>query len=89
MIRIETNVDINRQVTAFERDKKLAFVGSGEGMAYTADMNFESTGGGTRVNYKFTVQVSGLMKLLEPLLAGQVRKEEEGELKKLKQLLEA
>ena len=79
----------NWQVIAFEQDKRLGLKGSGRGMDLTAEMTFESSSTGTRLHYTFTVQPKGLMKLLEPFIAGAVKKEEAGELKKLKTLLEA
>lgn len=52
-------------------------------------MSFESEGGGTRVNLIFEADPGGYFKLAEPLLVGMGKRNIEGELANLKDLMEA
>jgi uncharacterized membrane protein len=52
-------------------------------------MTFERVNGGTRVNLKFEAEPGGFFKLAEPLLASTVKRNIEGELANLKDLMEA
>lgn len=77
------------QITEFEQDKKITMTGTSSEADFTARFGFDSVGAGTRIHYTFDVQPKGLMKLLEPFIGGEIKKEETGELKKLKAMLEA
>jgi len=52
-------------------------------------MTFDIVDGGTRVNVKFEADPGGFFKLAEPLLASMVKRNIEGELANLKDLMEA
>ena len=54
----------------------------------TVDYALESEAGGTRLNYKFVMVTSGIMRLLEPLIAGSMKKDNDLEFQKLKLILE-
>jgi len=54
----------------------------------TVNYALESETGGTRLNYKFVMITSGIMRLLEPLIAGSMKKDDDLDFQKLKRILE-
>jgi uncharacterized membrane protein len=52
-------------------------------------MTFESVDSDTRINLKFEAEPGGFFKLAEPLLAGMTKRNIEGELANLKDLMDA
>jgi len=44
--------------------------------------------GGTRLRYKFVLETSGLMRLLEPMIAKSIKEDSEADFKTLKRILE-
>jgi len=50
---------------------------------------FDAKNGGTQLEYKFVLQTSGIMRLLEPMIAGSIKKDTEKDFQKLKQILES
>jgi uncharacterized protein YndB with AHSA1/START domain len=54
----------------------------------TVSYSFEAENGGTRLKHKFVMLTSGLMRLLEPLIAGSIKKESEADFETLKRILE-
>jgi hypothetical protein len=55
----------------------------------TVSYSFDPENGGTRLRYKFVLLTSGIMRLLEPLIAGSIKKERESDFETLKNLLES
>lgn len=55
----------------------------------TISYALESEPGGTRLNYKFVMVTRGMMRLLEPLIAGSLRKDTELDFQALKRILES
>ena len=51
--------------------------------------SFEAEDGGTRLIHKFVMLTSGLMRFLEPLIAGSIKKESESDFETLKCILES
>jgi uncharacterized protein YndB with AHSA1/START domain len=50
--------------------------------------SLEAENGGTRLKHKFVMLTSGLMRLLEPLIASSIKKDSESDFKTLKRILE-
>jgi hypothetical protein len=50
---------------------------------------FERVAGGTRFTIRYEAEVRGFFKLVMLLLAGTVKRQHEGDLRKVKELLEA
>lgn len=78
---------IQAEITAFEPNKRFA-TKTIVGPQATVQYAFNSEQGGTRVTYHFSLQTSGLMRLMEPLIAGSIKQGAEADFEKLKQILE-
>lgn len=82
------NSDIQAEITVFEPNKRFAtktIIGPQATVSYTLD----AEGGGTKLTYRFALQMSGIMKLLEPMIAGSIKKDTESDFQKLKSILES
>ena len=55
----------------------------------TFQRSFESIEGGTRLTIKYQAELRGFMKLAMSFMIGSVKKQHEGDLRKLKELMEA
>jgi uncharacterized membrane protein len=77
------------EITEYQINKKIAFVGEAAGPATPkGSFLFESVGGGTKLTLLPRPEFRGFFKLLEPLMAGYVRKQNEEHIINLKKLLE-
>jgi uncharacterized protein YndB with AHSA1/START domain len=79
---------IEGQVTAFEPNKRLETKTITK-PEVTVSYSFDPENGGTRLRYKFVLLSSGIMRLLEPLIASSLKKERESDFETLKNLLES
>jgi uncharacterized protein YndB with AHSA1/START domain len=79
--------EIQGQVTAFEPNKRLETKTTTK-PEVTVSYSFEPENGGTRLRYKFILLSSGMMRLLEPLIARSIKKESESDFETLKRILE-
>jgi Polyketide cyclase / dehydrase and lipid transport. len=79
--------EIQGQVTAFEPNKRLETKTTTK-PEVTVSYSFDPENGGTRLRYKFVMLTTGLMRLLEPLIAGSIKKESESDFEALKRILE-
>ena len=78
------------KITEFEPNKKIAFEGEAAGPATPkGSYLFEPVADGTRVTLLPKPEFRGFFRLLEPLMAGYIRKQNEEHLGNLKRLLEA
>jgi len=50
--------------------------------------SFEAENGGTRLGHRFVMLTSGLMRLLEPLISGSIKKQSVSDFETLKRILE-
>lgn len=84
-------IDLTTEVTEWEVNRKLSFKTISTGpLDWAGSFAFEpGVGSSTRVASSGQLRLRGLMRLLEPLMAGEVQKGEAAELVKLKGLLEA
>ena len=76
------------EVVDFERPRKTAFESRGGPVPVRGSRTFEPIGEGTRFTYELSARPGGLWTLLSPVLASMLRRQAEGDLKKLKTLLE-
>ena len=77
------------EITEYEVNKKIAFEAEPAGPAKpNGSMLFEPVPGGTKVTLLPRPEFRGLFKLLEPMMAGYVRKQNQDHLQKLKSILE-
>ena len=80
---------LSARVTEYEPPHKMSmettegapFLGKGSYM-------FEPIEGGTRLTFDGAFEMRGFLKLFEPLMGSTARKQTEGEIRKLKELLE-
>jgi uncharacterized protein YndB with AHSA1/START domain len=78
------------EITEYAPDKKIAYEGQPAGPAKPKrSFLFESAAGGTKVTALPQPEFRGLFKLLEPMMAGYIRKNNVAHLNTLKRLLEA
>ena len=77
------------EITEYEANKKIAFEGEAAGPAKPkGSFLFEPVAGGTKITLLPRPEFSGIFKLLEPMMSGYVRKQNEEHLTNLKRLLE-
>jgi uncharacterized membrane protein len=81
-------IEVELEETGYEPNQKSAQK-SRLPFPVNQQMSFESVDGGTRVNLKFEADPGGFFKLAEPLLASMVKRNIEGELANLKDLMDA
>ena len=81
------NSEIQAEMTAFEPNKRFATKTLTKPQV-TVSYTFDEENGGTRITYKFVMITSGFMRLLEPLIAGSMKKDTNSDFEKLKHLLE-
>ena len=78
------------EITEYEVNKKIAFEAEQAGPAKpNGSFRFESVADGTKITLLPRPEFRGFFKLLEPMMAGYVRKQNQDHLVKLKILLES
>jgi hypothetical protein len=75
--------------TAFDPGRRVEYRLSHPAFDWIAAMTVEPSGTGTRLGTSGTFQLRGLWRLLQPIVAGEVRRGEAAELERLKEILEA
>jgi len=81
------NSEIQAEMTVFEPNKRFATKTLTKPQV-TVSYTFDEENGGTRITYKFVMITSGFMRLLEPLIAGSMKKDSDSDFEKLKHILE-
>ena len=77
------------EITEYEVNRKIAFEAEPAGPAKpNGSFLFEAVPGGTRITLLPRPEFRGFFKLMEPMMAGYVRKQNQEHLKKLKSVLE-
>lgn len=79
--------EIQGEITALELNKRLETRTVTKPQAMVS-YSLDPEQGGTRLRYKFTLITSGMMRLLEPVIASSIKKDTEADFKTLKRLLE-
>ena len=80
--------EIQAEITDFESNQRFGTRTITKPQV-TVNYSFEREAGGTRPHYKFVMQNSGMMRLLEPLIAGSIKKDTNQDFQKLKSILES
>jgi uncharacterized protein YndB with AHSA1/START domain len=75
------------EITEFEPNKRFATRTLSVPQA-SVSYTFNRENSGTRLDYKFVLQTSGLMRLLKPMIAASIKKETLSDFENLKRLLE-
>lgn len=77
-------------VTDVKTNERFAFEAKSSGpLDYEGSFSLQPVAGGTRLTLNGSAQLKGLWRLLQPILAGDLRKESRQELETLKRLLDA
>jgi len=79
--------EIQGEMTAFEPNRRFATKTLSK-PEVTVSYSFEPENGGTRLRYEFSMVTTGLMRLLQPMILGSIKKDTASDFEKLKQLLE-
>jgi len=82
-------VPTNYEVIEYEPNLSAAWKTVSGPLPLTFQRTFERVGGGTRFTIRYEPEVRGFFKLVMPLLAGSVKRQHEGDLRKVKELMEA
>ncbi|HEX6035899.1 MAG TPA: SRPBCC family protein [Anaerolineales bacterium] len=79
--------EIQGEITALELNRRLETKTVTKPQAMVS-YSLDPEEGGTRLRYKFTLITSGMMRLLEPVIASSIKKDTEGDFETLKRVLE-
>jgi uncharacterized membrane protein len=77
------------EIIALEPNRSFSIKGRSGPASLEATFRFEAIGTGTRLNATIQVEPGGLFKVAGPLFASQFKKQNEADLQRLKDLLEA
>jgi carbon monoxide dehydrogenase subunit G len=70
-VRIGSRVaPMDYRITVFEPPHRVVLVGSGSGVSAVDDIRFGSVGTGTRIDYTADIRLTGLLRIVQPLLGG-------------------
>jgi len=76
-------------VTDLKANERFAFEAKSSGpLDYEGSFDLQPVAGGTRLTLRGSARLKGLWRLLQPLLAGDLRKETRAELESIRRLLE-
>ena len=79
--------EIQGEITALEPNKRLETKTATKPQAMVS-YSLDPEQGGTRLKYRFVLITSGLMRLLEPMIASSIKKDTEADFEALKRVLE-
>jgi uncharacterized protein YndB with AHSA1/START domain len=79
--------EIHGEITALEPNKRLETKTVTKPQAMVS-YSLDPESGGTRLKYKFVLVTSGLMRLLEPVIASSIKKDTSADFETLKRILE-
>ena len=79
--------EIQAEITALEHNKRLETKTVTKPQAMVS-YSLDPEQGGTRLKYKFILITSGLMRLMEPMIASSIKKGTEADFETLKRVLE-
>ena len=82
-------IETTSELVEFEANRKFVRKGGDNGpMSLTGILTFTPTDSGTHVDWEWELELAGLLSLMTPIMARQLRNDGEPHLDKLKQLLE-
>ena len=67
-------VPMEYRITVFDPPRRVVLVGSGSGIEAVDEIRFEREGAETIVDYTADIQLTGLLRLVQPFLGGTFRK---------------
>ena len=76
------------EVIEYEPNRSAAWKAVSGPLPLTFQRTFEHVEGGTHFTIRYDTEVRGFFKLVMPLLAGPVKRQHEGDLRKVKELME-
>ena len=79
--------EIQGEITALEPNKRFETKTATKPQAMVS-YSLDPEQGGTRLKYKFILITSGLMRLIEPMIASSIKKDTEADFETLKRILE-
>ena len=79
--------EIQAEIMVFEPDRRFATKTVTE-PPVTVSYDFEAKDGGTRVTYTFVMHTRGMTRLLQPLIAGSIKKQTASDFQRLRRVLE-
>ena len=82
-------VPTNYEVIEYEPNRSAAWKTLSGPLPLTFRRTFERVAGGTRFTIKYDAELRGFFKLVMPLFAGSVKRQHTGDLRKVKELMEA
>jgi uncharacterized membrane protein len=82
-------LEATTEITALEPNRAFSFKGSSGPATIEATFRFEGSGSGTHLSASFQMEPGGLFKVAGPLFASQFKKQQEADVQRLKELLEA
>jgi len=77
------------EVIEYEPNRSAAWKTVSSPLPLTFRRTFERVEGGTRFTIRYEAELRGFFKLVMPLLGGSVKRQHEGDLRKVKELMEA
>jgi uncharacterized membrane protein len=77
------------ETTEYEPNRTAAWKTMTGPLPLTFQRSFKSVTGGTLVTIRYDAEPRGFFKVIMPLLAGTVKRQHEGDLRKVKELMEA
>lgn len=80
---------LDMELTGLEADRRVDFRITHPSLDWDSVATLEAAGTGTRMTYAGEIRLRGWRRLLEPFLAGEVRRGEAREARRLKAILEA
>ena len=80
--------EIQAEITSFEPNKRFATKTLTK-PEVTVSYSFEPKNNGTLLSYRFNMQTSGIMRLLEPLIASSIKQDTKSDFERLKRVLES
>jgi len=84
------SINVICEITEYEVSRKMGFRSISDApIQFAGSFTFESQNGSTRLNFAGISSLKGVWRLVEPLMAGEAKRELEGELKTIKGVLEA
>ena len=82
-------IEVTFEVTEYESNKKYGFKSTSGPVSVEGSQSFDSVEGKTRITLAMEGDPRGFFKLAEPILAGIVKRQFEGDLHNMKDLLDA